>query len=176
MSNQPQQARSETTSLEPRERLPWDSNQPFRILSNDGGGIRGIFPAAILATLERDYLGGQRVGDYFDLIAGTSTGGIIALGLAAGLSAPEIEGMYLDEGHLVFPTTKRGITGALRRFIRARYDRKALDALLQERVGGKDVEGIEVSTARTRDGGRERGGVGVQGPRTTPTTGSMGTR
>ena len=139
MSNQPQQARSETTSLEPRERLPWDSNQPFRILSNDGGGIRGIFPAAILATLERDYLGGQRVGDYFDLIAGTSTGGIIALGLAAGLSAPEIEGMYLDEGHLVFPTTRRGITGALRRFIRARYDRKALDALLQERVGGKTL-------------------------------------
>ena len=139
MSNQPQQARSETTSLEPRERLPWDSNRPFRILSIDGGGIKGIFPAAILSTLEQDYLDRRRIGDYFDLIAGTSTGGIIALGLAAGLSAPEIEGMYLDEGHLVFPTTRRGITGALRRFIRARYDRKSLDALLQERVGGKTL-------------------------------------
>src|SRR6266700_677141 len=50
-----------------------------RILTIDGGGIKGVFPAAFLATLE-DELGGP-IADYFDLIAGTSTGGIIAIGL-----------------------------------------------------------------------------------------------
>ncbi|MGB0083753.1 MAG: patatin-like phospholipase family protein, partial [Rhodomicrobiaceae bacterium] len=50
-----------------------------RILSIDGGGIRGVFPAAFLARLE-EYLD-HPIGWYFDLIAGTSTGGIIAIGL-----------------------------------------------------------------------------------------------
>ena len=50
-----------------------------RILTIDGGGIKGVFPAAFLATVE-DTIEGN-VGDYFDLIVGTSTGGIIALGL-----------------------------------------------------------------------------------------------
>jgi patatin-like phospholipase/acyl hydrolase len=49
---------------------------PFRILSLDGGGIRGVFPAAFLAKLE-EHLDAP-IGSYFDLIAGTSTGGIIA--------------------------------------------------------------------------------------------------
>ena len=60
-----------------RERLDWHSDQPFRILSIDGGGIRGIFPAAILADLECKYLDGEAVTEYFDLITGTSTGGYI---------------------------------------------------------------------------------------------------
>ncbi len=67
--------------------LPWPADQEFRILSIDGGGIRGIYPATFLAGLEERYLEGSSVAQYFDLIAGTSTGGIIALGLAAGLKA-----------------------------------------------------------------------------------------
>src|SRR4051812_28360760 len=51
----------------------------FRILSLDGGGIRGVFPAALLARLEEHLE--HPIGRYFDLIAGTSTGGIIAIGL-----------------------------------------------------------------------------------------------
>ena len=51
----------------------------FRILSMDGGGIRGVFPASLLAGLEERYLDEQPLAQYFDLIAGTSTGGIIAL-------------------------------------------------------------------------------------------------
>ena len=43
----------------------------------DGGGIRGIFPAAVLAYLEQEHLEGKSIGDHFDLIAGTSTGGIL---------------------------------------------------------------------------------------------------
>jgi patatin-like phospholipase/acyl hydrolase len=55
-----------------------------RILAIDGGGIKGVFPASFLATVGNSI--GGRVADYFDLIVGTSTGGIIALGLGLGLS------------------------------------------------------------------------------------------
>lgn len=50
----------------------------FKILCIDGGGIKGIFSASVLAKYEEIY--GVKMTDYFDLIAGTSTGGIIALG------------------------------------------------------------------------------------------------
>jgi predicted acylesterase/phospholipase RssA len=67
-----------------------DDRQPrakeiFRILSLDGGGIRGTFPAAFLARLEERLE--HPIGSYFDLIAGTLTGGIIAIGLGLGLRA-----------------------------------------------------------------------------------------
>ena len=54
-------------------------SNPIKILSIDGGGIRGIIPAIILAEIEERTE--KRVADLFDLIAGTSTGGILALGL-----------------------------------------------------------------------------------------------
>jgi patatin-like phospholipase/acyl hydrolase len=50
----------------------------FKILSLDGGGIRGAFAASVLAAVEEQC--GAGLAEYFDLIAGTSTGGIIALG------------------------------------------------------------------------------------------------
>ena len=56
----------------------------FQILALDGGGLKGIFSAAILAFLEEDLR--THVADHFDLITGSSTGGIIALGLGKGLS------------------------------------------------------------------------------------------
>ena len=67
-----------------------------RILTIDGGGIRGTFPAAFLANIEQDL--GQPIGRYFDLIAGTSTGGIIAIGLALGLRAADILKLYEEKG------------------------------------------------------------------------------
>ncbi len=75
--------------------------KPFKILSLDGGGIRGAFSASALASVE-DQCGSSLV-DYFDLIAGTSTGGIIALAIAAGIPAKDILGFYLDAGPLIFP-------------------------------------------------------------------------
>lgn len=72
----------------------------FQILSLDGGGIRGIFSAAVLAAIESDT--GESVVDHFDLIAGTSTGGIIALGLGLGLRPEEILQFYLAEGPNIF--------------------------------------------------------------------------
>lgn len=73
----------------------------FQILSLDGGGIKGIFSAAVLAALEHDL--GITITDHFDLIAGTSTGGIIALGLGLGMRPYEIVEFYLKEGPKIFP-------------------------------------------------------------------------
>jgi predicted acylesterase/phospholipase RssA len=85
----------------------------FRILSLDGGGIRGVFPAAFLAKLE-EHLNAP-IGSYFDLIAGTSTGGIIAIGLGLGLSAKDILKFY-EQGPTIFDQQH----GRLANFIRQR--------------------------------------------------------
>ena len=71
-----------------------------RILTIDGGGIKGVFPAAFLATVEDTIE--DNIANYFDLIVGTSTGGIIALGLGLGLSAKEILTFYEEHGPLIF--------------------------------------------------------------------------
>lgn len=86
-----------------RKQLPWPEGKPFRILSIDGGGIRGILPASVLAQLEERYTNGRSAGDYFDMIAGTSTGGIIALGLSMGIPAKRILDLYVQHGGEVFP-------------------------------------------------------------------------
>lgn len=75
-------------------------NNRFQILSLDGGGIKGIFSAGVLAAIEEDL--GITVTDHFDLIAGTSTGGIIAIGLGLGLRPREIVEFYVDEGPKIF--------------------------------------------------------------------------
>ncbi len=123
-----------------RERLPWPRDREFRVLSIDGGGIKGIFPASFLAGLEERYLEGESITAYFDLIAGTSTGGIIALGLGAGLPAARLRNLYIDRGDEVFPPLKAGPFAALRRctrgLVRYRYGRDSLNRLLQGSLGG----------------------------------------
>src|SRR3954451_2379080 len=75
--------------------------QPFRVLGLDGGGIMGAFAASPLATFERAT--GRRIVEHFDLITGTSTGGIIAIGLAMGASAEQICRFYENQGATIFP-------------------------------------------------------------------------
>lgn len=81
-------------------------NGSFRILSLDGGGIRGAYGAAFLAEIERRIR--RPVADHFDLIAGTSTGGIIATVLAMGLPAASVEAFYLERGPEIFSRPCRG--------------------------------------------------------------------
>jgi patatin-like phospholipase/acyl hydrolase len=88
----------------------------FRILSLDGGGIRGVFPAAFLARLEESLE--YPIGSYFDLIAGTSTGGIIAIGLGLGLSAGEILKLYVEEGPAIFDQGHGAIENWVRHKVR----------------------------------------------------------
>jgi uncharacterized protein len=80
--------------------LSQPGEQSFRILSLDGGGVRGAFIAACLAELEKQLR--SPVAKYFDLIAGTSTGGIIAIGLGLGLPASQIEAFYLEKSATIF--------------------------------------------------------------------------
>jgi patatin-like phospholipase/acyl hydrolase len=75
----------------------------FRILSLDGGGIKGTFTAAVLAEWER--VTQAKLTDHFDLISGTSTGGILAVGLGMGLSATKMLEFYEQRGPTVFPVT-----------------------------------------------------------------------
>lgn len=92
--------------------MPPDRSAPtdrFRILSFDGGGIRGLISALVAEELERRIRAraGQpdaRLADYFHLFAGTSTGGLIALGLTApkGLAASELAAFYTEDGPRIF--------------------------------------------------------------------------
>src|ERR1041384_690063 len=95
---------------------------PKRILTLDGGGLRGILTLAILEEIERvlreRHGGGEsfRLCHYFDLVAGTSTGAIIAGTIALGWSVGQIRQKYLELGTRVFERTlfRQGI-------LRARY-------------------------------------------------------
>jgi len=120
--------RSDGTKLTHRKPLPWPTDKPFRILSIDGGGICGILPASVLAELETRYLNGEAIGDYFDMIAGTSTGGIIALGLSHGIKASDIRDMYAERGGKIFPPVSgvARVWRRVRRLQRYPYERKPL--------------------------------------------------
>jgi predicted acylesterase/phospholipase RssA len=76
----------------------------FRILSLDGGGIRGAFGAAYLAALEEQLqtLGKGKLHEYFDLIASTSTGAILTLGVALGIPAGTLLRLYQTAGQAIF--------------------------------------------------------------------------
>jgi len=86
-----------------RERQPWPKDRTFKILSLDGGGIRGIYTAELLRKCESSFCRNEPLARYFDMIAGTSTGGIIALGLGLGMSTSDIVGFYEQDGRKIFP-------------------------------------------------------------------------
>ena len=80
----------------------------YKILAIDGGGIRGIIPATVLMEIERQT--GKQIADLFDLIAGTSTGGILAVGLAKPghdgrpeYAAADLRELYIQEATTIFP-------------------------------------------------------------------------
>lgn len=76
----------------------------FKILTIDGGGIKGLYSASILARIEEKT--GKKIGDYFDMICGTSTGGLIALALSKGIPAKEIADIYFNKGREIFPVSE----------------------------------------------------------------------
>ncbi len=102
----------------------------FQILSLDGGGIKGLFSAAVLAFLEEDH--GVSIKDHFDLIVGTSTGGIIALGLGLGLTPREIVHFYVEKGPSIFHEVK---TSKIRQLYRTKYDVVPLESALKKCFG-----------------------------------------
>lgn len=124
-----------------------DPENPVYILSIDGGGIRGIIPAKLLALVEEDleatYGKPIRLASLFDIIAGTSTGGIIALGLSAptvvnphpeidagqGYPAKTLAGLYRDRGLEIFPPG--GLWQNLTSLIGSKYEHNPLEGYLK---------------------------------------------
>ncbi|KAF8377524.1 hypothetical protein HHK36_030906 [Tetracentron sinense] len=121
------------------------------ILSIDGGGIRGIIPATILAYLESQLqeLDGEdaRLADYFDVIAGTSTGGLVTAMLTAPddnnrplFAAKDIKPFYLENCPKIFPQ-KRGMFASAQNLFKAvtgpKYDGKYLHGIVKEKLGEK---------------------------------------
>jgi len=107
----------------------------FSVLSIDGGGVRGIFVAALLAQLERDM--GTKITDHFDLVVGTSTGGIIALGLGAGMSPAEILELYVDNMTSIFPAHRRISLVRPLTLFRAKYKPDGLCDAVRQGFGAK---------------------------------------
>lgn len=134
-----------------QRRIPraWPKDREFRILSLDGGGIRGVFTASFLAELEKEFLpAGRRIYECFDLITGTSTGGIIALGLSLGLPAQEMANLYVNRGMEIFPLQPtsgvRKLQRTLRHLLHYRYERNGLQRVLEDVLGSRLLEDAKV--------------------------------
>jgi patatin-like phospholipase/acyl hydrolase len=116
---------------------------PKRILALDGGGIRGIITLEILARIEsllREKSGRQTdfvLADYFDFIAGTSTGAIIGAALALGMTVADIRSFYLETGREMFEQAS-----VLRRF-RYKYEDTKLSRKLHEVFGAGTTLGSD---------------------------------
>ncbi|KAH9711762.1 Patatin [Citrus sinensis] len=127
------------------------------VLSIDGGGIRGIIPGTILAFLESKLqeLDGPsaRIADYFDVVAGTSTGGLVTTMLTAPnkeggpfIAAKDINNFYLEHGPKIFPQISRSnfsesIASSIdKRLLGPKYDGKYLRALVNELLGDVTVK------------------------------------
>ncbi|HWA22515.1 MAG TPA: patatin-like phospholipase family protein [Caulobacterales bacterium] len=120
---------------------------PKRVLSLDGGGVRGILSAGILAAVEARLIrfSGNpnfRLCDYFDLIGGTSTGSIVAAGLALGMSAAEVADLYRQMAPEVF--AEQGRNAGIRK---PRFDARRLEAVLARELGE-----VELGSAALRTG------------------------
>lgn len=104
-------------------------NDPFYILSVDGGGYRGLFSAHVLRRMEEAW--GVSWRDQFGLFAGTSTGSIIAGGLASGMSAGSLADFYKQQGRAIFKRRFRSRLDILKIFT-SRYSSQTLKALLED--------------------------------------------
>ena len=104
----------------------------FQVLSIDGGGIKGIFSAAVLTHLEEDLK--INITDNFDLIVGTSTGGIIALSLGIGMNPREIIKFYANNGNNIFPPKR---LSRFRQWFCNKYDAGPLKQSLKDCFGEK---------------------------------------
>ena len=109
----------------------------MRVLAIDGGGIRGLIPALVLAELEDR--AGRPVFELFDLMAGTSTGGIIVCALCAPdpLPAAEVATIYEEEGPRIFDRSVFQRIQSAGGLIDEKYDAGALDRALERFIGDK---------------------------------------
>ncbi len=145
---------------------------PYRILSCDGGGIRGLLTSLMIQRLDQKY----QILSQIDLFAGTSTGGILSLGLASGLDAQAAVDLYRDDGPQIFtpfsPAQKvemverlravapsaagsvwdrlwAELLGDLNALFFVKYDNQALKALLQTKIKQTQLSQLRPVTVTT---------------------------
>ena len=105
----------------------------IKILSIDGGGTRGLMPATIMHQIEKET--GKPITDFFDVIVGSATGGIIATALAAGVPTDEIMDIYLGKASFILPSGfLRKIWNPVNLFA-PKYPNKNLKQLLEDKFG-----------------------------------------
>ncbi len=112
---------------------------PYHVLAIDGGGIRGLLTAILLERLEAAVPGFL---SKIDLYAGTSTGGILALGLAAGITPTQARTLYEVKGPQVFATTVLHNVRDLGNAIGPQYENENLKAALTEFFGNKTLDDL----------------------------------
>jgi uncharacterized protein len=147
---------SELAVIEQPQEQPKKRTYPYRILSIDGGGIRGIIPAMILAEIEKRTQ--KPISSLFDLIAGTSTGGILALGLTKPKSTPDADGqtpehrepaysalalvsMFAEHGSEIFyePLIEE-ILGGIDDIIKPKYTSEGREEILKKFFGATPMK------------------------------------
>jgi predicted patatin/cPLA2 family phospholipase len=106
-----------------------------RVLAIDGGGIRGLIPALVLAEIESRT--SRRIADLVDLVAGTSTGAILACALTRPdpLPAADVAGIYVDEGPKIFDRSLLKIVTSVGGYVDEKYDDSGLVAALEKYLG-----------------------------------------
>ncbi len=102
-----------------------EAQKPFQILALSGGGFRGLYTAQIIAAIEKST--GKPFGSHFDLITGTSIGGILALALAREIPAKKIVDLFINDGAKIFKR-RWSMCG----FVRAPYSPAPLQKLLSD--------------------------------------------
>jgi predicted acylesterase/phospholipase RssA len=114
------------------------ARRTYSVLAIDGGGIRGVIPAAVLQEIE--HRTGRRIAELFDLVAGTSTGGIIALGLTKPngrgepeFSAEDLVDLYCDHGSEIFRAPLLRRVRNIGGLVGVRYPAEQIEAVLADR-------------------------------------------
>ena len=131
------------------------ANRPLRrVLSIDGGGIRGIIPAMVIAHIEKRM--GKPAHELFDLMVGTSTGGILALGLAhpgpgkpAQFSARRVVRLYEEHGGKIFEHSLWRKVRTVGGFLEEAYSHEVLEAILGEYFADSTLAECELPTMVT---------------------------
>lgn len=119
----------------------------FRVLALDGGGIKGAYTAAVIAEYEAILK--KPLASYFDLIVGTSTGGILALALANGLGASEIVNLYVTKASKIFPSEMRSFIGWFQSWFDVKYDSSGLRRALENEFGSTKLSDLDSDVAIT---------------------------